>query len=78
MVFDLTDKESFVNVDGWLKEIEKHCGTDVSVIVLANKSDVGQKQDKKNIVDTNGEYNDEDDDQEREIEVTDEDIAAFE
>ena len=74
----MTDKESFVNVDGWLKEIEKHCGTDVSVIVLANKADVGQKTEKQNIVDTNGEYNDEDDDQEREIEVTDEDIAAFE
>ena len=43
MVFDLTDKESFVNVDGWLKEIEKHCGTDVSVIVIANKCDVGKK-----------------------------------
>ena len=41
VVFDLTDKESFNNVDSWLKEIEKHCGTDVSVIVLANKSDVG-------------------------------------
>ena len=41
VVFDLTDKESFVNVDGWLKEIQNHCGTDVSVIVLANKSDVG-------------------------------------
>lgn len=31
-------------MDSWLKEIEKHCGTDVSVIVLANKSDVGQKK----------------------------------
>ena len=41
VVFDLTDKESFINVDGWLKEIEKHCGADVNVIVLANKSDVG-------------------------------------
>ena len=30
-------------MDSWLKEIEKHCGTDVSVIVLANKADVGQK-----------------------------------
>ena len=41
MVFDLTDRDSFVNVDSWLKEIEKHCGTDVSVIVLANKCDIG-------------------------------------
>lgn len=46
VVFDLTDKESFLNVDGWLKEIEKHCGTDVSVIVMANKSDVGEGQNQ--------------------------------
>ena len=32
-----------MNVDGWLKEIEKHCGNDVSILVLGNKSDVGQK-----------------------------------
>jgi len=30
-----------MNVDGWLKEIEKHCGDEVNIIVLANKSDVG-------------------------------------
>ena len=41
-VFDLTDRESFLNIDGWLKEIEKHCGTDVNVIVLANKADVAE------------------------------------
>ena len=46
MVFDLTDKDSFNNVDGWLKEIEKHCGSDVNVIVLANKCDIGQKNNK--------------------------------
>ena len=58
MVFDLTDKESFINVDGWLKEIEKHCGTDVSVIVIANKCDVGvPKQQNQN---EEG-YDDEDD-----------------
>ena len=79
-VFDLTDKESFLNVDGWLGEIEKHCGSDVSIIVLANKCDVGQPNQNRNVaVDTNGnEYGEEDDEQEREIEVTDEDIAQFE
>ena len=72
VVFDLTDHDSFVNVDGWLTEIEKHCGTDVSVIVLANKCDISPKGDSGN-----KDYEDEDD-QEREIEVTDEEIAAFE
>mmetsp|Transcript_17022 Transcript_17022/g.28761 ORF Transcript_17022/g.28761 Transcript_17022/m.28761 type:complete len:236 (-) Transcript_17022:56-763(-) len=79
-VFDLTDKESFLNIDGWLGEIEKHCGSDVSIIVLANKCDVGQpQQPRQQPADTNGnEYAEEDDEQEREIEVTDEDIAQFE
>ena len=64
-----------MNVDGWLTEIEKHCGEDVNVIVLANKSDIGQAGEKQ--VDSQGnEY--EDDEQEREIEVTDQDIAEFE
>ena len=40
-MFDLTDKESFLNIDGWMKEVEKQCGPDVNIIVLANKSDVG-------------------------------------
>lgn len=79
VVFDLTDKESFNNVDSWLKEIEKHCGTDVSVIVLANKSDVGQKKASaggKSKANKEEYYQEEDEeDQEREIEVTDEDIA---
>jgi GTPase SAR1 family protein len=38
-VFDLCNKESFLNVASWLKEVEKHSGEDVTVIVLANKSD---------------------------------------
>lgn len=74
VVFDLTDRESFINVDGWLNEIQKHCGTDVNILVLANKVDIAQKQANR---DQNNEYNEEDD-QEREIEVTDEDIATFE
>jgi len=80
VVFDLTDKESFNNVDSWLKEIEKHCGTDVSVIVLANKCDVGQKKTAGGKSAANEEVygEEEDEDQEREIEVTDEDIATFE
>lgn len=41
VTFDLTDKESFFNIDGWMKEVEKQCGPEVNIIVLANKSDVG-------------------------------------
>ena len=60
-----------MNVDGWLKEIEKHCGTDVSVIVLGNKSDYGESNPQQHM-------DDDDDEQEREIEVTDQDILEFE
>ena len=39
IVFDLCSKESFLNLGSWLKEVEKHSGEDVSVLILANKSD---------------------------------------
>ena len=39
IVFDLCSKESFMNLGSWLKEVEKHSGEDVSIMVLANKSD---------------------------------------
>jgi GTPase SAR1 family protein len=32
-------QESFLNVESWMKEVEKHSGEDVSIMVLANKSD---------------------------------------
>ena len=77
VVFDLTDKETFLSVDSWLKEIKNHC-EDVNVIVLANKCDVRNpemKQEKEE-GDPQDEYYDED--EEREIEVTDEEICEFE
>ncbi len=44
IVFDLTNKESFLNVGSWLKEVEKHSGEDVTVSVLANKSDAAPEE----------------------------------
>ena len=44
VVFDINNKESFMNVEGWLKEIEKHSGPDVSVLVFANKADVDPEE----------------------------------
>jgi Ras-related protein Rab-1A len=44
VVFDLCNKESFLNVGSWLKEIEKHSGEDVTVTVLANKSDCSAEE----------------------------------
>lgn len=39
MVFDLTNRESFLSIPVWLNEIEKHSGTDVKIMVFANKMD---------------------------------------
>eukprot|EP00351_Strombidinopsis_sp_SopsisLIS2011_P000869 CAMPEP_0116882502 /NCGR_PEP_ID=MMETSP0463-20121206/14748_1 /TAXON_ID=181622 /ORGANISM="Strombidinopsis sp, Strain SopsisLIS2011" /LENGTH=107 /DNA_ID=CAMNT_0004535779 /DNA_START=294 /DNA_END=617 /DNA_ORIENTATION=+ len=32
--------ESFRSLDSWIKEVEKHSGDEVTIIILANKSDV--------------------------------------
>ena len=40
IVFDLTAKDSFQNVEYWRKEIENYAGPDVSVLVLGNKVDL--------------------------------------
>ena len=39
LVFDLFKRETFLNLGTWLKEVEKHANNDVSIIVIANKSD---------------------------------------
>ena len=39
VVFDMTNRESFLSIPVWLSEIEKHSGTDIQVMVLANKMD---------------------------------------
>lgn len=36
-------QESFLNVASWMKEVEKHSGEDVTVMVLANKADCPQE-----------------------------------
>jgi len=43
IVFDICNKESFQNVSSWMKEVEKHSGEDVSIMVLANKSDLEEE-----------------------------------
>ena len=85
IVFDLTDKESFNNIDSWLQEVQKHCGNEVNILILANKADVGTKNQNIGVDGALGgsnpagnSYGEEEEDQEREIEVTDEDIKNFE
>ncbi len=40
VVYDVTDKESFKNIDSWMNEIEKHASDNVSKIMCGNKSDL--------------------------------------
>jgi len=40
VVYDVTDKDSYKNIDTWMNEIEKHASDNVSRILCGNKSDL--------------------------------------
>ena len=40
LVFDLFKKQTFQNLDVWLKEVEKHGKPDVEILIIANKHDL--------------------------------------
>ena len=40
-------KQSFTNLDVWLKEVEKHGKTDVEIVVIGNKQDLIVEQDQE-------------------------------
>lgn len=40
LVFDLTDRQSFLDLDNWLVEIEKHASERVIKLLIGNKSDL--------------------------------------
>ena len=44
LCFDLFKKQSFNNLDVWLKEVEKHGKTDVEIVVIGNKNDLVKEQ----------------------------------
>eukprot|EP00331_Platyophrya_macrostoma_P003503 CAMPEP_0176424454 /NCGR_PEP_ID=MMETSP0127-20121128/10845_1 /TAXON_ID=938130 /ORGANISM="Platyophrya macrostoma, Strain WH" /LENGTH=213 /DNA_ID=CAMNT_0017805511 /DNA_START=32 /DNA_END=673 /DNA_ORIENTATION=+ len=44
IVYDITDKESFDSVKGWMSEIEKYAQENVIKILVGNKSDMGDKR----------------------------------
>lgn len=39
LVFDLTDLESFNNLEKWLQEINRYCREDTPILVVGNKTD---------------------------------------
>jgi len=45
MVYDITDKQSFRDIDNWLAEVEKHASENVNKLLVGNKCDLeGNRQ----------------------------------
>jgi Ras-related protein Rab-1A len=44
VVYDVTDKESFKNIDTWMNEVEKHASDNVSRILVGNKNDLEESR----------------------------------
>eukprot|EP01083_Nonionella_stella_P189826 702838_1 len=44
VVYDITDKDSFTNVEQWLKEIERYASENVNILLVGNKSDLETKR----------------------------------
>ena len=51
IVFDVTKKESFENIQNWINEVTVYTGNDVVIICLGNKNDLNKEIDKKEIID---------------------------
>ena len=44
VVYDITDRESFSNIQTWMAEVEKHASDNISRILVGNKCDLeGQR-----------------------------------
>ena len=41
---DLTNHDSFANINNWLEEVGKYTGNDIDKMVLVNKSDLNDKR----------------------------------
>ncbi len=59
VVYDITDRESFENLNSWLIEIEKNANKNVFKILIGNKCDLEDKrkvtyQEGKDFADSNG------------------------
>ena len=44
IVFDLSDKKSFISITEWLKQIEKHANENVFKFLVGNKSDLVEQR----------------------------------
>ena len=44
IVFDMTNKESFTNIQNWMDEIIKYTGKDVVIVIGGNKVDLPERK----------------------------------
>ncbi|XP_059148685.1 ras-related protein Rab-26-like [Physella acuta] len=44
MVFDLTRKSSFDNIQSWLNQVHEHAGEDVDIVLVGNKVDLAESR----------------------------------
>ena len=59
VVYDITDRESFENLNSWLIEIEKNANKNVYKLLIGNKCDLEEKrkvtfQEGKDFAESNG------------------------
>ena len=40
LVYDMTDKQTFKDIENWLEEVEKHADDNVVKLLVGNKSDL--------------------------------------
>jgi len=46
MIFDLTDKKSFEDIDEyWLRDIKINCQENIKLIMIGNKMDIQEKRE---------------------------------
>jgi GTPase SAR1 family protein len=43
-VYDITDKDSFLKVTAWVKELKTYLTQDVPIIIAGNKCDLANRQ----------------------------------
>ena len=44
LVYDITDKETFKNIEYWMKNISQHANYNVQKLLVGNKADLGKKR----------------------------------
>ena len=44
MAFDLTDRESFIDVDNWMSKLENYCADNIACILVGCKSDLENRR----------------------------------